>query len=87
VLRSLIDLIESLSECSIDCCRERVPLLLNKMRLRHKGVAVEGTPRRLAVLVTCLEPSQSDASERIRGPPAKVPAPYTASITLSDVLQ
>lgn len=57
---------------ALEQLRERVPLLLNKMRLRHKGVAVEGTPRRLAVLVTCLEPSQSDASERIRGPPAKV---------------
>ncbi len=52
--------------------RERVPELLGRARLQHEAVAVEGTPRRLAVMVTALAACQTDAQDRIRGPPAKV---------------
>lgn len=38
--------------------RERVPALLSKVRLAHSGVRVEGTPRRLAVMVDGLAGQQ-----------------------------
>jgi glycyl-tRNA synthetase beta subunit len=46
--------------------------LLQRLRLSHGGVSVEGTPRRLAVLVSDLAAKQTDAESRMRGPPAKV---------------
>ena len=46
--------------------------LLQRLRLSHSGVCVEGTPRRLAVLVSGLAARQEDAENRLRGPPAKV---------------
>lgn len=49
-----------------------MPELLQKLRLSHSGISVEGTPRRLAVLVSGLAARQDDAEDRIRGPPAKV---------------
>lgn len=49
-----------------------MPELLAKARLEHGAVAVEGTPRRLTVLVSGLAARQPDAEERVRGPPAKV---------------
>lgn len=53
-------------------CRDRVPTLLDKLRLGHGGVRVEGTPRRLAVIVHQLAGRQSNSEEKVRGPPAKV---------------
>jgi glycyl-tRNA synthetase len=49
-----------------------VPALLDRLRLGHGGVRVEGTPRRLAVIVHELAPRQSNSEEKVRGPPAKV---------------
>lgn len=49
-----------------------MPALLDRLRLGHGGVAVEGTPRRLAVIVHALDGRQSSSVERARGPPAKV---------------
>lgn len=49
-----------------------MPELLQRLRLSHSGVCVEGTPRRLAVLVPGLAARQEDAENRLRGPPAKV---------------
>jgi glycyl-tRNA synthetase beta subunit len=49
-----------------------VPALLDRLRLGHGGVAVEGTPRRLAVMVHELAARQSNSAENVRGPPAKV---------------
>lgn len=49
-----------------------MPALLDRLRLGHGGVRVEGTPRRLAVVVHQLAGRQSNAAERVRGPPAKV---------------
>jgi glycyl-tRNA synthetase len=51
--------------------RERVPALLDKLRLSYTSLAVHGTPRRLAVLVKDLSPSQTPQESRLRGPPAK----------------
>jgi glycyl-tRNA synthetase beta chain len=44
---------------------------LGAARLPFEVVRVVGTPRRLAVLVSGLEPRQLDVSERVVGPPAK----------------
>lgn len=52
--------------------QDRLPALLDKLRLGHGGVVVEGTPRRLAVIVHALAPRQSNSAEVVRGPPAKV---------------
>lgn len=49
-----------------------MPALLDRLRLGHGGVRVEGTPRRLAVIVHELAGRQSNSAENVRGPPAKV---------------
>ena len=49
-----------------------MPGVLERLRLAHIGVSVEGTPRRLAVMVADLAARQPDAEDRVRGPPAKV---------------
>ncbi|PNW77355.1 hypothetical protein CHLRE_10g433000v5 [Chlamydomonas reinhardtii] len=51
--------------------RERVPALLAKLRLSHGAVHVEGTPRRLAVVVEALAAAQTSEESKVRGPPAK----------------
>lgn len=51
--------------------RERVPALLQRLRLPHSSVTVHGTPRRLAVLVSGLAERQEAQESRLRGPPAK----------------
>ncbi|EFJ48902.1 hypothetical protein VOLCADRAFT_59982 [Volvox carteri f. nagariensis] len=51
--------------------RERVPALLSKLRLTHGSVHVEGTPRRLAVVVEGLAARQASEEAKVRGPPAK----------------
>lgn len=53
-----------------------MPALLDRLRLGHGGVSVEGTPRRLSVIVHQLAARQSNSAERVRGPPVK--AAYTA---------
>lgn len=59
-------------ESGIAQLRERVPALLAKLRLEHGGgVAVEGTPRRLAVRVPGLAARQRPLQAKVRGPPAK----------------
>ncbi|MBU2609784.1 MAG: glycine--tRNA ligase subunit beta [Chloroflexi bacterium] len=50
--------------------RERVPVLLDELRLVHGDLRVHGTPRRLAVFVENLAPRQSDREEAVKGPPA-----------------
>eukprot|EP00887_Chlorella_sp_A99_P006103 scaffold22.g6103.t1 len=69
--------------------KERVLALLERLRLGHGGVRVDGTPRRLAVIVHELAGVQDSAAECVRGPPAKVgaddylPTLAAARITLS----
>ncbi|CAD7695289.1 unnamed protein product [Ostreobium quekettii] len=50
----------------------KVQNMLKRVRLRHEGVEVEGTPRRLAVLVKALAAHQAVSEEKMKGPPAKV---------------
>lgn len=59
---------------AINQLKDRLPALLSKLRLSYKegGITIEGTPRRLAVIVGDLAPCQPDSVERMRGPPASV---------------
>ena len=57
---------------AIEQLRERVPALLDELRLEHGPVIVEGTPRRLAVVVEELAPRQRDEERIVRGPPVRV---------------
>ncbi|MBN1452446.1 MAG: glycine--tRNA ligase subunit beta [Anaerolineales bacterium] len=50
--------------------RERVPAWLDELRLEHGPVRVEATPRRAAVFVETLSPSQPDLEDLVKGPPA-----------------
>jgi glycyl-tRNA synthetase len=50
--------------------RERVPALLDELRLEHGQVRVVGTPRRLIVTVDNLAPRQPDRENLVKGPPA-----------------
>ncbi|KAG7672971.1 putative Glycine--tRNA ligase, chloroplastic/mitochondrial 2 [Nannochloris sp. 'desiccata'] len=59
-------------ESALEQLKNKFPALLDKLRLGHGGVTIEGTPRRLAVIVHELTPRQSNSAEAVRGPPAKV---------------
>ena len=47
-----------------------VPELLDKLRLGHGQVIIDGTPRRLAVTVEDVQPRQDDLETEVKGPPA-----------------
>ncbi|MDX1414340.1 MAG: glycine--tRNA ligase subunit beta [Candidatus Promineifilaceae bacterium] len=47
-----------------------VPEFLAGLRLPYERIVVEGTPRRLAVIVDGLEPRQTDLEMAVKGPPA-----------------
>ncbi|HEX2184747.1 MAG TPA: glycine--tRNA ligase subunit beta, partial [Chloroflexota bacterium] len=51
---------------------ERVPALLAERRLAHRGVRVDGTPRRLVVRVAGLQTVQADETRVTRGPSAAI---------------
>ncbi len=50
--------------------RQRVPALLDGLRLEHGALRVMGTPRRLVVHVEDLAPRQPDLEQVVKGPPA-----------------
>ena len=50
--------------------RENVPALLEELRLAHGEISVYGTPRRLAIYVEALAPTQANLEEVVKGPPA-----------------
>jgi glycyl-tRNA synthetase len=50
---------------------ESVPALLDRLRLEHGDVRVQGTPRRLVVYVEGLSPRQMDVEKTAKGPPAE----------------
>ncbi len=49
---------------------ERMPVLLDELRLEHGEIKVLSTPRRLVVLVEKLAASQPDRTQVVKGPPA-----------------
>ncbi len=57
-------------QSALEQLREKVPALLEELRLSHGDVHVWGTPRRLAVLVEGLSPAQPDRTTVVKGPPA-----------------
>ena len=56
---------------AIEQWRSRIPQSLADHSLNSESVAVYGTPRRLAVLITDLPSQQPDREEEIKGPPAQ----------------
>jgi len=50
--------------------RERIPALLDDLRLEHGEIKVLGTPRRLVVAVEELAAQQADRTTVVKGPPA-----------------
>ncbi len=66
--------VEELPAADVDAAlsqlREKVPSWLNELRLEHGPVTVHATPRRLAVFIANLAPSQPDREELVKGPPA-----------------
>jgi len=56
---------------ALEQLKEKVPALLDELRLAHGDVRVLGTPRRLAVFVRDLAPRQPDREELVKGPPAE----------------
>lgn len=51
--------------------RQRVPALLDELRLDHGEINILGTPRRLVVSIDDLAPNQKDIEELVKGPPAE----------------
>ena len=50
--------------------RTAVPEFLEGLRLRHDRITVDGTPRRLAIIVEGVEPRQTELEMFAKGPPA-----------------
>lgn len=48
-------------------CRQRVPQVLQRLRLSHGAITVDGTPRRLAVIVEGLATQQTSEESQARG--------------------
>ncbi len=57
-------------EAAVSQLRERIPALLDELRLTHGKVTVEGTPRRLVAIVEELADRQQDRTTVVKGPPA-----------------
>ena len=55
---------------ALEQLRHSIPQLLDELRLAHGEVRVEGTPRRLAVIVEAVAPHQPDRELVLKGPPA-----------------
>lgn len=60
------DLVSAISQL-----QELLPTALEDHRLRHEGVKVTGTPRRLMVRIRNLAPVQEDLVTEVKGPPAE----------------
>ena len=57
---------------ALEQMRAAVSEMLDRTKLSHGAVSVEGTPRRIVVCVDDLVPQTSAQTEDVRGPPAKV---------------
>ncbi len=58
-------------ETALEQLWERVPAVLDELRLEHGLVQILGTPRRLVVYVESLSPRQTDLEQIVKGPPAE----------------
>jgi glycyl-tRNA synthetase len=57
-------------DTGLDQLRQRLPALLEELRLAHGSISIWGTPRRLVALVEELAPRQPDMEQMVKGPPA-----------------
>lgn len=57
-------------ETALAQLRDRVPALLDELRLTHGKVTIQGTPRRLVAIVEDLAEKQQDRTTVVKGPPA-----------------
>jgi glycyl-tRNA synthetase len=57
-------------DTGLDQLRQRLPALLEELRLAHGSISIWGTPRRLVALVEELAPRQLDMEQMVKGPPA-----------------
>ncbi len=57
-------------EAAVSQLKERVPALLDELRLEHGKITVQGTPRRLVAMVEDLAERQQDRTTVVKGPPA-----------------
>ncbi len=57
-------------DAALEQLRGRFPALLKELSLEHGAVQVQGTPRRLAVMIEALSPRQPDRESLVKGPPA-----------------
>src|SRR3972149_6854391 len=48
---------------------QRAPALLEEHHLKHRGIRISGTPRRLVVEIAGLAPTQGEVVEVVKGPP------------------
>jgi glycyl-tRNA synthetase len=66
--------VEELPASDVDSAFEqlnqRIPTLLDELRLEHGDVRVFATPRRLVVSIDALSPNQPDREDLVKGPPA-----------------
>ncbi|MGQ9832749.1 MAG: glycine--tRNA ligase subunit beta [Candidatus Villigracilaceae bacterium] len=66
--------VEELPASDVDSAHEqlltRIPTLLDELHLTHGDIRIFSTPRRLAVSVANLSPSQPDREDLVKGPPA-----------------
>ncbi|OGO72067.1 MAG: glycine--tRNA ligase subunit alpha, partial [Chloroflexi bacterium RBG_19FT_COMBO_56_12] len=56
---------------ALEQLRQRVPAMLEDLRLEHGEVRVLGTPRRLAIIVRDVASGQPDLEQLVKGPPAE----------------
>ena len=56
---------------ALDQMKAAAEAFLHEARLQHGAVRAEGTPRRLALMVACVQERQEDRSEEVLGPSAK----------------
>jgi glycyl-tRNA synthetase len=64
-------------DAALEQLRARVPGWLDELRLEHGAVRVEGTPRRVAIMVDDLAARQPDVTRAVRGPAVR--AAYNAA--------
>ncbi|MFZ5820798.1 MAG: glycine--tRNA ligase subunit beta [Chloroflexota bacterium] len=66
--------VEELPASDVDIAHQalsaRIPALLDELHLAHGDIRIFSTPRRLAVSVADLSPSQPDRESLVKGPPA-----------------
>jgi glycyl-tRNA synthetase len=57
-------------DTALEQLRARVPSLFKGLSLEHGAIRIEGTPRRLAVMIDNLSSRQPDRESLVKGPPA-----------------